>query len=81
MTDPSVGDARKVIAALCGVDPSAIDHFVIAADTPSGVILQFCCDNRRHASVMFAEASRLVVAHRGTSLRDDGMVPGMPGDN
>jgi hypothetical protein len=80
LTDASVGDARKAIAALCGADPSAIDHFVIAADTPEGVILQFCCDDRRHVAAMFGEASRMVLAHRGTSLRDDGMVPPMPGD-
>jgi hypothetical protein len=84
MTGPrksTVGDVKKALSIVTGIDPAHIGHFVIAMDTDAGVILKFCCDDRRHAAVMFASAARLVVTVRGVPLHPDGPVPGMPEDN
>jgi hypothetical protein len=77
----TVGDGRRALAGLAGVDPASIRHYVIAADTDEGVILEFCCDDRMTAAALFAEAARLVMTVRGEALHPDGPVPGMPGDS
>jgi hypothetical protein len=77
----TVGEVKAALGSVTGIDPAHIEHYVIAMDTAEGAILKFCCDDRRQAGVMFAEAARLVVTVRGESLRPGGRVPGMPEDN
>lgn len=77
----TVGDARRAMAGLLGIDPSAILHFAAAIDTETGFILQFCCDDRQAAADMYADAARGVLAGWGEPLHPGGPAPPMPGED
>lgn len=81
MTGPAatVGEVRRALAALLGIQRAEIGHYAFVVDAEPGVILKFCCDDRRAAAAMFREAARLLLSDPGESMLEDREVPPMPG--
>jgi hypothetical protein len=74
----TVGDTRQALATLLGIPKAEVDHYAFIVDAAPGIILKFCCDDRRAAAAMLTEGARLLLSEPGESLLEDRGVPPMP---
>jgi len=77
----TVGDGRQALAAMIGVDPATIGHYALVIGTEAGVVISFCCDDRRQAAWMLRTAADQMLAVRGKGLHPDSPTAPMPEDN
>jgi hypothetical protein len=77
----TVGETKAALAGLTDLDPASIAHYAVVMQCDDGIVLKFCCDDRREAWAMFAAGAKLILDERGEPLFPDDTVPPMPGDN